>query len=102
LKHRDLDVKVADRFVEREEPVRQAHANFARKATRGCDAEFASVRAGAGDNVQNRAGAGATQSNANELTVEIGKIGFGNPAQDNVLFNRRPQRVAAEAPSDIR
>ncbi len=37
-----------------------------------------------------------------EFAIQIGQIGFRNPAQNDVLFDRRAKVVAAEAARDVR
>src|SRR5262249_27897440 len=69
----DLDMKIADRFIEREEPVCQARANFARESPRGGDAELACICAGACDHIKDGAGAGLAQADPHQFAIQIRK-----------------------------
>src|SRR5207237_6309428 len=78
----DLDMKIANRFVEREKFFGQASADLARESARRRNTEFARVRARARDDVENGAGARITQSDAYELAIEIRKIGYRRPPKE--------------------
>ena len=62
-------MKIADGFVEREKPVCQPRANFARQTARRGDSELAGVRPRARHDIQNRAGSRFSQTNPDKLAV---------------------------------
>src|SRR5581483_1083584 len=92
----DLDMKIAYRFIECEQAFGHPRTDFARKTAGGCDSKFARIRARARDDIQNGARAGFAQSDADEFTVQIRKVGFRNPSQYYVLLDRRPKIVSRE------
>src|SRR5262249_6945007 len=98
----DLDMKIADRFIEREQPIRKARSNLTGKSARRRNPEFARIRTRACNHIEDCPRPGLTQSHAYEFAIQIRKIGFGYPPQYDVLFDRRPKIVAAESPGDVR
>src|SRR5262245_4450927 len=98
----DLDVKISNGFVERKQAIGKPRADFTGQAARRGDAEFARVRAWARDDVENGSGAGLIQADGGKLSIQIRKIGFDDPSQDDVLFDRRAKCVRTVAPRNVR
>ena len=85
------DVHRLDPLLER--PV-QAH--------RGGDPELAGVGAGAGDDVGDRADAVLGEAELAQRRVDVVERLIADPAQDEVLIDRRPRVAAAEVAHDLR
>src|SRR5262245_49151356 len=98
----DLDVQIFHGLIQGEQFVGEAGANFASKASRGSDTEFARVRPRAGCDVNNRSGPRFGQANSGELAIQIHQVGFGHPAKYDVLFYRRADVIATKAACNFR
>ena len=98
----DLDPQILDGFIQIEGLCGQPRAKLAGETARRRDSQLAGVGARASRDIHDRAGAGCSQANAREFTIEIRKIGFAHPSQHDVLFDGRAHAVAAEASRNTR
>ena len=79
----DFDVQILNGFIERDEI--ESIAQLGGQAARRRDAELAGVRAGAGDDVGDAAGAGGCDAGGFKSTaIDLGQIGAADPTQDEI------------------
>ena len=97
----DLYVQIFNRFVEVVVILGKPFPQLARQAARGGDPEFAGVGAGAGGHVDHRAGAAAVQPQFPQLAVKRGEVRLADPAEDDVLLDRRSHRVLDVTAADV-
>ena len=97
----DLDPQAADRLVELELLGGEPRAQLAGQAARRRDAELAGVGARAGGDVDDRPGAGRGEVDRLQLRVERRQVVLGDPAQHDVLLDRRADGVADVLAGDV-
>src|SRR5580658_9571325 len=97
----DLDMQVFDWLIELKTLLAKPLVQLSRQATRRRNAQFAGVGSRAAHDVDDGTGAGIAQSCCNQCSVKFGQIAFTNPADGEVLFHRRPDRLERKPPNDV-
>ena len=92
----DLDVQIfAPTSSNCETLLGQPLAQFGGQSARGGDAQLAGVGAGAGDDVDDGAGAGIAKSDGFKCLVEFRQIALADPAKDEILLDGGADRFSA-------
>ena len=97
----DFDVQVLHGFVELEALLGEPLAQLGRKPARRRNPQLARVRAGARNDIDDRAGAGHAKLRGLERFVERGQVGLADPANREILLDRGANRFLREFADDI-
>ncbi len=98
----DLDVQILHGFVQLETFLGERFVQLGRQSARGGNSQLAGVRAGAGDDIDDRARAGIAKAHGFERLVNFGQIALADPANDEILLDRGANGFLGEAADDVR
>ena len=97
----DLDAEALYRLIDLDELCGQAFADFVCKASGGRNPQLAGVGAGAGCDVDDRAGSRVAQTDSLQLLIEIREIGLAHPSQHHVLLDSRTYILPGKLARDV-